>query len=164
MAVTDYTTYEDVRALLGVSSTELPDDVLSLQVYDIGLTGELYDISPTCASSYVTVSNKQPSARTTAEQWFYDSVRIFAAYAVAKQLTSSLPMFGPKDISDGKATVSRFADSPYRAVVTAIAKAYDQMRARLDKALASMNSTSVTATPRTFFSVVSPSIDPVTGE
>ena len=104
MALASYTTYDEVRALLGVSSTELPDDVLSLQVYDIGLTGELYDISPTCASSYVTVSNKQPSARTTAEQWFYDSVRIFAAYAVAKQLTSSLPMFGPKDISDGKAS------------------------------------------------------------
>lgn len=164
MAVTDYTTYEDVRALLGVSDTELPDNVLALQVYDIGLRGELYDISPSCVSSYGTVSDKQPDTRTIAEQWFYDSMRIFAAYAVAKQLTTSLPMFGPKDISDGKATVSRFSDSPYRSVVTAVSKAYDQMRARLERALAALNSTTATNTSRVFLAISSPSFDPVTGE
>jgi hypothetical protein len=89
--------------------------------------------------------------------------RLFASYATAKQLTASLPMFGPKDISDGKATVSRFAASPYKDVVKGIAQEYDRIKGLLSDAYLALTSASSTTTVRSYLGSTGLSVDPVTG-
>lgn len=162
MVLIDYTTPSDIRAILGVTDEELEDSTLELDVYAISLEGELEDVSVNLPSQYATVSAISEASRTDAQRRFYQATRLFATYAVAQQLGSSLPMFGPKDISDGKATVSRFADSPYKQTLEEIKRQYKVTRRRLEDAFAAVNlSTASTKVFRTFLSVSSPSTDPV---
>lgn len=157
--ITTYTTYDDIRAVLGVSDDELEDDTLSLEVYDNALTVELEDIDLDLPATYAAL----PTTLTAAQQRFQTATRLFATYSVAKQLSSALPLFGPKDISDGKATVSRFSDSPYKEVIKRIEAEYEKSRTRLEKAYATANSSSYSLTIPTFLSVASPNEDPITG-
>ena len=41
MALLTYTTYDDIRAALGVSSDEIEDATLSLSLYELNLTSDL---------------------------------------------------------------------------------------------------------------------------
>lgn len=49
----DYTTYDDIRAALGVSSTDLPDAALSLNLYELMLTQEFEAIDCFQYKSYL---------------------------------------------------------------------------------------------------------------
>jgi hypothetical protein len=51
--LTDYTTYNDLRAAIGVSSTDLPDEVLSLNLYELILKQEFEAIDLTLESTYI---------------------------------------------------------------------------------------------------------------
>jgi len=159
MLITDYTTYADVRAALGVSDEELEDATLALESFAIGLKLDLEDVDLTLPAAYDAL----PATRTDAQERFYATARIFAMYAVARQLTTSLPLFSPKTVSDGKASIGRYADGPYKDVIKRVQAEYDRYRTRLEKAYAAMNSTGYTLTIPTFISVVSPASDPVTG-
>lgn len=163
MAITSYTSYDEVRAVLGVSTDELEDSTLALALYDYGLQAELKDIGPGLPADFAIVSAIAEGSRTTAEQWFFQNTKLFAAYAVAKQLGTALPLFGPKDISDGKATVSRFADSPYREVLKRVEREYGAAKTRLESAYAQYNSSSNTPVSRNYLMASSLSTDPVTG-
>lgn len=162
MALLDYTTYDDIRAALGVSSDEIEDATLSLTLYELNLIAEFEDINVVIESEYATVAAK--ASRTDAEERFLRATRLFSTYAVAYQATTSLPLFSPKDISDGKATVSRYADSPYKAVIAKITELYGKYRTRLEQSFADYSAGAAPVlSPRPFFSVSSPSYDPVTG-
>lgn len=163
MALTTYTAYADIRAVLGVSNEELEDATLALEVYESNLTFEMEDVNASIISEYTTVSAIASGSRTDAQQRFYKAVRLFATYAVAKQLCSSLPLFGPKDVSDGKASQSRFADSPYKETIRRIEAGFDRLRGKLDEAYADLSAGSSVAVERTLFAVSSPDTDPVTG-
>ena len=163
MALLDYTTYEDVRALIGVSSDELEDATLGLEVYETYLISEFEEIGENLVSDFETVAMVSEATRTTQQKRFYRMTRLFASYATAKQLTASLPMFGPKDISDGKATVSRFAASPYKDVVKGIAQEYDRIKGLLSDAYLALTSASSTTTVRSYLGSTGLSVDPVTG-
>lgn len=158
MSILDYTTYDDIRAVLGVSTDELEDTTLDLEIYDSGLVLDLEDVDLGLSDAYLAL----PATRTATQDRFHRTVRMFAAYSVARQLTASLPMFGPKDISDGKATVTRFADSPYKETIKRVQAEFDRCRTRLEKAYAGLSSGAYTLTIPTFLSVASPSTDPVT--
>lgn len=162
MSLIDYTTPSDIRALLGVSEDEISDATLSLEVYDAYLASELEDIGADLAATYSTVAVVPEAARTSAQKKFYRLTRLFSSYAAAKQLTTSLPMFGPKDISDGKATVSRFADSPYRDVVKRITQEYDRLKSLLAEAFAGLTSSTGTSTQRVYLGSTGLATDPVT--
>lgn len=161
MALLDYTTYEDIRAALGVSNDELEDSTLSLEVYEGNLTLELEDVSLALQTEYATVAAL--TTRTDAQTRFYDAARLFSTYAVAKHASVTLPMFSPKDIGDGKALVSRWADSPYKTTIKEVEKMYDRLKNRLAQAFAAYQSTSTTSVVQTFMVVSSPSTNPVTG-
>lgn len=161
MGITNFTTFNDIRAALGVSSDEIEDATLSLDLYELNLTSELEDIGSALASDYSTVA--ELSTRTAAQERFYQATRLFSAYAVALQATGSLPLFSPKDISDGKATVSRYADSPYKEVIKQVKAMYEKCRLKLEKAYATYGSTSAPSRAvLPFFSVASGTRDPVT--
>jgi len=159
--INSYTTFDDIRAVLGVSSDEIEDATFSLDVYTLNLTSELEDISANLVTDYTTVA--EAASRSAVEERFYQATRLFAVYAVAYQATGSLPLFSPKDISDGKATVSRYADSPYKVVIEKVRTMYEKFRGKLEKAYAEYGSnSSPTLVIRPFFSVASGAKDPVT--
>ena len=159
--LTTYTTYDDVRAALGVSTDDLEDATLALAIYDDALTQELEDVALTLQETFTAMSvNPSPTAQETR---FLTACRLFSTYAVAKMLTSALPLFAAKDITDGKAATGRF-DNPYKDVVKSINERYATQRTRLVNALAAVGTASATGTARVYMAVASPSSDPVTGE
>lgn len=163
MAVTDYTTFDDVRAALGVSAEELDDATLSLDLYTHSLALEMSGISAELPAAYATVLDKAESARSAVELQFFSAVKAFAPYAVAKQLASSLPLFAPKTITDGKATVTRDSSAPFTLTIESCKDNYDRFRSALEAAYSAYIGKTTTAVLRPFFGASAPSSDPVTG-
>lgn len=50
----DYTTYDQIRAALGVDDEDLPDSVVSLPLYESILTQEFEDIDLDIETTYAT--------------------------------------------------------------------------------------------------------------
>ena len=158
--ITEFTSYADVRAALGVSEDDLEDTTLGLNLYADMLEVEFEDVSATFMATYETA--KGASSPTEAQARFLKATRLFATYAIAKHLTASLPLFAAKDVTDSKATVTRF-DSPYRDTVKSVLDQYGRMRNRLATALAALAAPTTLSVAKTYFSVVSPATDPITG-
>lgn len=158
--ITDYTTFDDVRAALGVSSDELEDATLGLKLYADYLDGELEDIDLTLPTIYDTLSNEP--APTAVQKRLVTTCRLFATFAVAKQLLAALPLFATKSQTDGKAAIGRF-DNPYKDTIKQVNEQFDRQRNRLIAALAAVGTTVTDATSLVRMSVVSPDFDPVTG-
>ena len=162
-ALTEFGTYNDYRAVLGVDSDELEDTTLALELYSSFLEMELAEVSEDVPAEYVTVKAIAELSRTTEQAVFYAATRLFALYAVANQLGTSLPLFSPKDITDGKASISRYADSPYRDTLKNVTKNYDRLKNKLAAAYSTLSSSSNTVPVRNYFAVSSPTYDPVVG-
>ena len=166
MALTTYCELDEVRAALGVSDVELSDAVLSLPVYEIGLARELTRVSVSLPVAFSTALAVAEGTRTAAQQALIDATHLFAVYAVARQVGVSLGAMAPKDIGDGKATMSRFSDSPYKDVLDRVDALYGSVRLSLIDALSAVigSSTSTSSlTPRTVFMASTRGVDPVTG-
>lgn len=167
MSLTTYCEFDEVRSALGVNSDELSDTVLGLPVYEMGLVRELNRLSTSLNAAFSTVYAIAPGDRTTEEAALHDAVRLFSVYAVARQVGVSLANFAPKDVGDGKASVSRYSGEPFERVMEGVEEYYTALRGELrtayeDYANTTLNVTAST-TPRTFFVAVSRGYDPVTG-
>jgi hypothetical protein len=164
MLITDFTTYDEVRSVLGINSDELEDNTIALPLYQRMLEVEINAINSGIITQYVTIAAITPaSSRTTIQQALYDAVQLFAVYSTARQLGTSLPMFGPKEISDSKTLVARFTNDPYKVTLDKVETLYGRVRDNLQEAYANLSSSTLTSASRTYFSVASPSTDPVTG-
>ena len=162
MLVTDYTTFPEIRAALGVADDELEDETLNLDLYADMLQVELEDIHVNLPAAYDIA--KAEDTPTEDQRRFVQAAHLFATYAVARQLTTSLPLFSPEQITDGKAAMRRSQDTPFQKVTEAIGREYARFRNRLDQMFAVINSTTSTATvKRSYFGIISPSSDPITG-
>lgn len=158
MPITAYTTYDDVRAVLGVSSKDLADATLALHWYSDALDEALDEVSPNLAQAFADAS---AATTPSAEQVrLIRSVRTFAATVVAKTATTAVRMFAPQHITDGKAAMSRFTD-PIKELVKDIDAKYLDAREKVVAALA--GTTPAVTVARQWFSAVSPADDPVTG-
>ena len=102
------------------------------------------------------------SANTFAASRFMTACELFSTYAVARHLTGALPLFAPKQMTDGKAEVQRF-DASYRDTIKEVNEQYGRLRSRLIAAMEALGTAAATATPAVYMSVVSPLTDPVTG-
>lgn len=150
-----YTTPADVRGILGVAEEELPDRVVLLDTYGYLLEQDLRDVRETLPEEYqVALENSDAASKKLVR-----TTRTFASLALARALCMSLPMFGPKDISDSKATISRFADSPYKETSKRVEAAFGLMR----QTLQTLANGTVSNSTFTFMAVASPSYDPVVG-
>lgn len=165
MSLTKYCEFDEVRSALGVNALELKDTVLSLPVYEMGLLRELNKVSLSLTAAFSTVSALQPGHRTGAEQALFEAARLFSVYAVARQVGVSLPTFAPKDVGDGKATVSRFSGEPFTKVLDGIDSYYQAMKVGLQEALADFGTPSASATGASAipFRAAKRGYDPVTG-
>lgn len=160
MSLIDYTSYDAVRAALGVTDEELEDDTLSLQLYEDHLKSDLDDISYDLDGVHVTLL--ATPVLTAAEERFMMASRLFATYSVAKTLTVTLPMFGPRSVEDGKAKVERFQD-PYKATITAVNNEYEKWYNRLKDAFGDLGQATTVRTARVYAAVVTPASDPILG-
>lgn len=163
MALVDFTTFDDIRAVLGVSGDELEDATLSLAVYEYNLTLELEDISLDLPARYATAAQKDLASQSAVEQRFVQATRLFATYAVAKQLLASLPLFSPKEISDGKASMVRYSVNPYETTIKRVEAQYERFRQRLSDVFGTLTASTRTSVSRPYMSAVTPGRDPVTG-
>lgn len=163
MDVTAYTTYDDIRAALGVSVDELEDTTISLKVYSVGLEADLRDVSANLISDLEAVRSKLPGDRTSSESWLLDTASMFATYSVARQLTAALPLFALKEITDSKAAEARFAGNPFESTIRMIQAQFDVARDRLSTAYDQAKSTTTVTEVVSFLRVVRPARDPVLG-
>lgn len=161
MALIDYTSYNDVRAALGVSVDEIDDATLSLDLYEFNLVSELEGISLTLIPDFLGLP---PTGRTAEQTRFYQSTKLFATYATAKLGTIALPMFSPKEQTDGKAGLVRFAQDPYKATIARVLQQYEAFKSKLEVAYAAVTpAAGAVVSTRPYFSVVTPAYDPVLG-
>ena len=158
--ITEYTTYDDVRAALGVSADDLEDSTLALDLYADMLDVEFEEVSATFAATYQSV--KAVDDPSDAQAKFLKASRLFATYAVAKHCCDSLPLFAAKQVTDSKVAVQRF-DNPYKDTIKAVLDQYGRMRNRLAASIAALSVSSTTKIAKTYFAVVSPDVDPITG-
>lgn len=162
--LTDFTTYAECRAALGTNDQEIDDGVLTLPMYVLGFIADLEDVSDTLQADYVVIAALNDNVRTVPQQAVYDAVRLFAPYSVAGLLASSLPLFSPKQVTDGKASMTRYADSPYKEAIKDAKAKFDRFRARLNAKYAIFKSTTAAAAGALpLLRVSSPSTDPITG-
>lgn len=160
-ALTAYTTYDDIRAALGVSTEDADDATLALALYADCLELELKDIDASLPALYA--STKIVISPSDAQLALLQACRLYATYAVAKHLTTSLPMFAVKQISDSKATAVRF-DSPYVDVIASVTRMCDRMRSKVEEALTGLGGAAAVArVAQVYLGVSSPTTDRVTG-
>jgi hypothetical protein len=164
MSLTDFTSYDDIRAALGVSAEEIEDATLSLPLYELNLVSELEEVNLDLISNYMDLQGIDASTLTAEQQRFDRYAQLFATYAVAKNLTVSLPLFSPKEVTDGKAGFSRYSTDPYKVTIARVIAECDKFRTKLEKAYGDLTSVATVDVPiRTFMFVASPTSDPITG-
>jgi hypothetical protein len=157
------TTADEVRAVLGVSDEELEDLTLDLKVFTDQLELELSDIDATLPWTLDTILAIPSVSRTAAQAKVFTIANLFSAYAYGKILLTSLPLFSPKRMTDGRAEFERFAD-PFETVRNGVNAGYVSLRARLQTALTTLNGYAAPAAITPIFSVsIGLAVDPVTG-
>ena len=163
MTITDYTTYAEIRALLGVSDEEISDVELALPVWSLLLNEKLSDISEAVDTNRTTVSTIPVASRTPEQAKFYNVSSLYAAYAVSQELLTALPMFAFSQLTDGKAEIHRF--DKWADLKAGINKGANAMRVKLRLALAGLDSNYAIPQPLVNVYVVGTGIasDPVTG-
>ena len=155
-------TATDVRAVLGVSITEIPDSVLALTMFDNLVSLELEDISLTLATDYATVN--AIVSKTAADTRFLKVVTLYTTYLYANMCLEQLPLFAVQTLTDGRASFTRQSD-PYESVKIGIAGMLSSLKARLLSAYAALYpATILPVTAATFTSTLSTglAVDPVT--
>ena len=164
MALVDYISFDDVRAALGVSADEFDDATLSLDVYAFNHVSELEAISPLILGVYDVQVDTSPSTWTANQTRFFQAFTLFSAYAVAKQATISLPLFSPKEQTDGKASMVRYAQDPYKATIARVLQQYDAFKLKLATVFSVLQNTGAPIViSRPYLSVASPIYNPVKG-
>ncbi len=164
MAVTDYTTYDDIRAALGVSTTELPDSVLATPQWGLMLPIDFEEVNAGIPDLYATISAISAGSRTKQQQRFYDLCRLFATYSISNNLLASLPLFSVWKLSDGKADFQRQRDI-YEETVDGVMALFNTTRLRMSAAFVLLDSSEAQFTTTLAAISVGATLgsDPVTG-
>lgn len=167
MALTDYTTYAIIRGILGVASTEITDTVLAQPTWELQFELEMEDIDQgdgAVLTEYAAIVAIEAGSRTADQTRFYNLVNLLAAYSVARQLLTSVDMFAPKKITDGKAAVERTND-PYEMLRQGVLAGYKLLKDRLTTLLLVLvpDANVPAATARTNILSTGLGSDPVTG-
>lgn len=167
MAITTYTTYDTIRALLGANAREVKDTTLALAVYETQFLLEMSDVDQggtAVQDEYERITAIDAASRTADERRFFDLVGMIAAYSVARQLLGPDLNLIPDRISDGKAEIDRKPDVNER-VRESIVAGYAQLLRRLKALLAILvpGANVATAASRTFIFSTGLGTDPVTG-
>jgi hypothetical protein len=165
--ITEYTTYDTIRAVLGVSAKEAKDATLALPVFETQFLLEMSDVDAgggQVMAQYATIK-AMTSGRSADQQRLFDIVGMLAAYSVARQLLTGAPLAVPQRITDGKASIERFDTENFDKVRDGVTGTYGQLMRRLKAVLLVLVPTAnvPVAATRTMISSVGLGADPVTG-
>jgi hypothetical protein len=161
--ITDYTSYAEVRSILGVNDEEVPDEELALPIWSMLLDDKLSAVSDSVATNVTAIEAIPEAERTAAQKKFLATSSMYAAYATAQELLIALPMFAYKKLTDGKAEVERF--DRWADLKAGIERGANAMRLKLRLALAAVDPSYLVPAAVTGLFIVSTGIatDPVTG-
>lgn len=162
MAVTDYTTYAEIRAVLGVAEEELEDETLALPIYGTMLDEDLLDLNAGLPANYATL--KALPTPNTDQSRFLSLVSAWSSYEVADQLLGALAMFGPKIIQSDKDSAERITD-PYAALREQVPAVLSRLEGRILALYAILFPGNPAPVPVTAINVVNAglAVDPITG-
>lgn len=160
--LTNYTSYDEIRAILGVSQLELEDATLALGLYERLLEEDLIATNDGLIAQYDTVAAIAEGSRTPTQQKYYDVIQLFSAYSTARHLLSSLQYFAANQITDGRAAEQRVAD-PYSATRENVERSYGTLKARALATYGALGNSITTAATRVYAEVATLGTDPVTG-
>lgn len=161
MQLTTVSSYDEVRAILGVSNEELEDATLGLSIYDTEVDIKMDSLSAAASGVYDTVAAIAEGSRTADQQRFYKVYRLLCSYLFAETLFKSLPMFSYKQLTDGKAEVARFES--FETVERGIKAGINTTRLRLSELLGLLGfATGTVARTQVFLVAATLAINPVT--
>lgn len=164
ITLTEYTSYAEVRAVLGVSSYELSDSLLALPNYSRALQTKLYATTGTFGSvtgSLIDIFDALSSeaSPTADEENMLALIQQFSTYVVAEACLSGLSLAALKSESDGEAIQTRFSsEATFKDVAKSVRQQLTSLLAQIDSALGN------TADVLPILSRVAPAIDVVTNE
>lgn len=160
--LTDFTSYDEIRAVLGVSNEEIEDVTLALPMYHDQLNFRLDDIYGTLAATFLTIGEITAPSRTAEQARFYNITRLFCSYGVAADLIVALPMFSVQRVTDGKAEMERF--DPMADMKAGVLSMLNPLLTRLQAALTVVDPTYSAPVAVTGISIVGVALarDPVT--
>jgi hypothetical protein len=160
--LTDFTTYDSVRAVLGLTARVLPDAIVSADVYSLALKAELRDVGESVLAGADLIGDFTglTASQTLVEAAFFDATRLFAPHAVAFKALTATPELSPYYVTDSKAAF-RKDQSRSAAAVTADYQRYRRLLIVAYAAFLGVPAPPVVA-PR-YLNVSSPVFDPVTG-
>ena len=162
-ALTAFTSYDEIRAVLGVSDEELENVTLALPLYLRQLQLQLAGVSSGLESLYDTISAMPETGRTPQQARLYNVMQVFSAYAISKILLTSLSLFAPKRITDGRAEFERVAD-PFKDLRDEVNSYYDDLLGLLTEAAGDLGlPVGTRVNPRVYTVAAGLSVNPVTG-
>jgi len=160
--LTQYTTFDEVRAVLGVSDEELEDEVLVQPFYERQLIIDIEDVDAGIPDAFDTVSAIPYASRTKVQKRFYDLVQLFSAYAIGRTLLMSMPYFAELRVQDGRSEKQRVKD-PFEFTRDGVQAGFVAARQSLLAAYAAATGGSVTTrVTRTLLTSTGLATDPVT--
>ena len=159
ITVTDYTSYAEIRAVIGVDALELPDATLGLQTFATALYRTLLSITNSSGETLVALFDAiNPLDMDVSEEILYYTIKEYATYVVADACCSGLSMFALKSDSDGKAAQSRFSsEATFKDVVKNVQQRLASLTGALDQMLGGTTAYAIPGLTR-----VSPATDVVT--
>lgn len=161
ITVTDYTSYAEIRAVIGVDALELPDATLGLQTFATALYRTLLSITNSSGETLVALFDAIDPFymdMDMSEEILYYTIKEYATYVVADACCSGLSMFALKSDSDGKATQSRFSsEATFKDVAKNIQQRLASLTGALDQMLGGTTAYAIPGLTR-----VSPATDVVT--
>ena len=160
--LTEFTTGDEIRAVLGVSTEELDDVTLVQPLYEHLLELDLEDVGAGLTAQFRTTSAIVYPSRTANQEKFFRLARLFSAYAVARHLLVSLPYFAEFRVQDGRAEKERVQD-PFEKTRDGVTAGFGALRLRLSAAYTALvGGTALVRTAVTLVVSTGITLDPVT--
>ncbi len=150
--------YDDVRAVTGLNTSELPDVTLALATYKNYLGMALDGTAGVYPPSVVDQTLQEMFDALPADDPMSVAIQQFSIYTVADSVMGSVGLRAYKTQSDGKSTVGRF--SPESAYLSAKQSIKDFLNKYIQDIGDLLGDTK---TDITYLAAVKPDIDPVTG-
>ena len=162
--LTDYTSYDQIRATLSVTDTELEDANLALPFIFSKLLDSLEELSEDMQTTYEGLYAQAPEDLTANEEKFIRRMGVYSTYHVAVQLLDSLPLLAVQTEQDARASYERF-EKPFERVDAAVRATFAVAKKKLVEAFNLIADTPISGgtVARVFTNAVTPTYDPVTG-
>ena len=151
--------YDNIRAVCGLNTQELPDATLALAVYRNELSLALLGIEGIYTPSTAAETLETIFDRLADTDEMYVVIQQYSIYTVADAVLDSIGLRAYKTITDGKSNITRFSpESTYLGTRRSIKDNLNQLLASIYGLLDSA------AEQSEYLTVVTPDVDLVVGE